>query len=71
MPRRIKAVDTDAEKYGIRITYKDGKSGWLVGPDNDYLLFDAESDALKAIKKIKRNDNYSWNCTVEASEFHG
>lgn len=71
MTRRLKAIDTGAEKYGIRITYKDGKSGWLIGPDNDYLLFDAESDALKAIKKIKRNDNYSWNCTVEASEFHG
>jgi len=69
MARRLKAIDADAVKYGIRITYKDGKIGWIIGSDCDYLLFNSEAEASKALKKMKKDDRYSWNCVAEIARF--
>ena len=71
MAMKIKAVDPGTEKYGIRITHDDGKIGWIAGPDCDYLLFDSEHDALKALRRMLRDDRYSWNCVVEVARFQG
>lgn len=68
MARKIVAADSP-ERYGILVTHMDGKSGWLVGSDNNYLLFDSLKEATKALKKLKSNDNYTWNCDVTVAKF--
>jgi len=71
MARKLKIIeDADVKKYGIRITYSDGKSGWIVGSDCDYLLFDSEPEAARALKRMKKDDRYSWNCTAEVVPFN-
>ena len=69
MARKIKITDADVEKYGIRITHEDKKVGWIVGPDGDYLLFNSEEEAARALRKMKRDPRYSWNCVAEAARF--
>ena len=68
MGRKIVAVE-DSERYGILVTHNDGSSGWLVGSDNDYLLFISLKEATKYLKKLKTDDNYSWNCEVTVAKF--
>lgn len=68
MGRKIKI--SDAEQYGIRIDHGNGKIGWIVGPDGNYLLFDTEEEAAKALRKMKKDDRYSWNCDVQVTLFH-
>jgi len=69
MTRKIKIEPADADKFGILVSYQDGASGWIVGPDCDYLLFDSDQEASRALRKLKRNDNYSWNCRAEVVRF--
>ena len=69
MARKIRMIDADADKYGIRIIHEDGKVGWIVGPDCDYLLFDDMASAEKALRSMKRDKRYSWNCVAEAAKF--
>ena len=69
MQRKIKITDADTDKYGLRVTHVDGVTGWIVGADGDYLLFDSETDAEKALRKMKRDENYSWNCTAVVDKF--
>lgn len=71
MARKQKALDLRASRYGIRITDQTGRVGWIVGQDGDYLLFDSENDAAKALRKMKKDARYSWNCTAEVSVFDG
>jgi len=70
MARRIKE-SPDAVKFGIRVLHEDGKVGWIVGYDCDVQLYDSAKDAEKALKAMKKNTNYSWNCNVEVAEFNG
>lgn len=56
-------------RFGILITYSDGHSGWIVGADSDYLLFDSEKEAGKALRKLRGNDNYTWNCNAHVAKF--
>lgn len=69
MPRKIKITNATYDKFGIRIVHVNGTSGWAIGDDRDYLLFDTEEDAIKAMKKMKRDGRYSWNCTVSVAKF--
>ena len=68
MARRIIASDTE-DRFGIRILWPDKTCGWIVGNDGDYLLFRTEREAAKALKAMKSNDNYTWNCTAEVATF--
>ena len=70
MARKIKIEPADSDKFGILVSYPDGASGWIVGPDCDYLLFDTEAEAAKALRKMKKDDRYSWNCDVQVTLFH-
>ena len=69
MARRIIVTDPNADRFGIRITDPTGRVGWIVGQDCDYLLFDSEAEASKALRKMKNNDNYSWNCEAVVAKF--
>ena len=68
MARKIIAVD-EPDRFGILVTYSDGQSGWIAGTDNGYMLFPTEKEANKALRKLKRNDNYSWNCNIKVARF--
>lgn len=69
MARKIIFLDADSDRYGIRVSYEDGRSGWIVGEDSDYLLFDTQKDAEKALRKMLRDNRYSWNCKTEVARF--
>ena len=82
MPVRVRAaICTDTErqkrmaamngKYGIRITYEKGPVGWIVGKDGDIMLFPDKASAAAALKKMKSDGRYSWNCDASAAEFSG
>lgn len=71
MARKQKVLDLGTTRYGIKVTDTTGRVGWIVGQDGDYLLFESEDDAAKALKKMKRDDRYSWNCRAEAVRFDG
>ena len=66
MGRKIVAVE---DRYGILVIHHDGSSGWLVGNDNDYLLFTSLKEATKYLKKLKTDGSYSWNCEVTVAKF--
>lgn len=68
MARKIIASDTE-DRFGIRILWPDKACGWIVGSDGDYLLFRTEREASKALKAMKANDNYTWNCNAEVASF--
>ena len=56
--------------FGIRIT--NGNSiGWLVGANNDVMLFPDKGAAAAALRKMRSGDAYSWNCQVEVAAFPG
>ena len=57
--------------YGIRITWERGQVGWIVGRDCDALLFDDRAAAVAALKKMKADDRYSWNCDAAVDVFTG
>ena len=59
----------DRAKYGIRITQRDGTTGWIVGADGDGLFFDDRGQANKKLTALKADDRYSWNCDAEVAEF--
>jgi hypothetical protein len=56
--------------FGIK-TLCDGTVGWMVGNNNDILLFPDKATAAAALKKMKSGDAYSWNCQVEVAAFSG
>ena len=56
--------------FGIKIT-SNGVVGWIVGKDSDILLFKDKPSATAALKQMKSNDHYSWNCEVVIEEFPG
>ena len=66
-----KTKTTNDTKYGIRITYEKGPVGWIVGKDGDVMLFADKASATAALKKMKADDRYSWNCDATAAEFTG
>ena len=56
--------------YGIKIT-SNGVVGWIVGKDADVMLFKDRPSAAAALKKLKSDDRYSWNCEAVVAEFPG
>jgi len=46
-------------------------TGWLVGKDSDVLLFKDKTTANAALKQMKSDDRYSWNCEAAVVEFPG
>ena len=56
--------------YGIKVT-SNGIVGWIVGKDADVMLFKDKPSATAALKKLKSDDRYSWNCEVVVAEFPG
>ncbi len=66
MARKIKVVECD--KYGIKVTHRDGTAGWVVGADGQPLLLATEKEANKALKGLKQMD-YSWNCEVAVCKY--
>ena len=62
---------TTKTKYGINITYEKGPEGWIVGKDDDVLLFADKATATATLKKMKADDRYSWNCEAAVAEFTG
>jgi len=62
--------DTSAQ-YGIRISYDKGPTGWVAGKDSDVMLFADRAAAAAALKKMKADDRYSWNCEAAVAEFPG
>ena len=69
MARTVMITDAEPDRFGIRVTDPTGRVGWIAGPDGDYLLFDSQSDAERALRKMMRDHRYSWNCTAEAVRF--
>lgn len=67
MARKIKVIE-EGEKFGIRITHRDGTVGWVVGADGQTLLLDTEKEANRALKQLRQMD-YSWNCDVAVSKY--
>lgn len=68
MARKIVAVD-DVEKFGIMVSYPDKTSGFVVGQGGEIVLFNTRRQAEKALKAMKADDNYTWNCAVEVAPF--
>ena len=68
---RQKRIATTNGKYGIRITYERGPVGLIVGKDGYIMLFPDKASAAAALKKMKSDDRYSWNCDASAAEFPG
>ena len=66
MKRKI--IVTDGARYGIRITHPDGSSGWIAGGDKGCLTFSSEAEAQKALRKMRKNDKYTWNCVAEVAQ---
>ena len=56
--------------FGIRIT-SNGVVGWIVGKDADIWLFKDNASAMAALKGLKSDDRYSWNCEAGVAEFPG
>ncbi len=55
--------------FGILISHADGVSGWMTGEDGKPLLWPSSAEAERAMKKIKANKKYSWNCQTTVSEY--
>ena len=64
-------TNTTTIKYGIKITHDKGPVGWVVGKDSDVMLFADKVTATAALKKMKADDRYSWNCEAVIAEFTG
>ena len=59
----------DSEKFGIRVSYDDKTTGWIVGQNGEIALFKSQRDASKALKAIKASDNYTLNCAIDVAQF--
>ena len=68
-----KGTENIMAQYGIRITHGEPRPsvGWIVGRDGDILLFPDKPKATAALKEMKKNETYSWNCLAEVVEFTG
>ena len=64
-------TNTTTTKYGIRITHDKGPVGWVVGKDSDIMLFSDKTAATAALKTMKTDNRYSWNCEAVVAEFTG
>ena len=69
MARKIVAEPGDSEKFGIRVSYDDKTTGWIVGQNGEIALFKSQREAAKALKAIKTSDNYTLNCCIEVVQF--
>lgn len=69
--RKVIMIEADSDKYGIRVTHNDGVVGWIVGQSGEVLLFNTKKEAQKKLNELLKNNNYSWNCTVEVAYFAG
>ena len=56
--------------YGIKVN-SNGIVGWIVGKDADIWLFRDKAAATAALKGLKADDRYSWNCEAVVAEFPG
>ena len=56
--------------FRIRIT-SNGVVGWIVGRDCEVLLFKDKPTATAALKTMKADERYSWNCEAAVAEFPG
>ena len=65
------ATKDTSTKYGIKISYDKGPTGWVVGKDSDIMLFSDKATATAILKKMKTDDRYSWNCEATITEFKG
>lgn len=71
MSRKVVIMKEEPKPYGIRVTYPDGSSGWVVGQDKKCMAFASEGEAVKAMRRMKRDTRYTWNCTVEVAKLGG
>ena len=70
MARKIIVKDTDADRFGIRVSYPDGGGGWIAGTDGGYLTFATQKEAEKALRNMRRTDHYSWNCDTRVEKMN-
>ena len=59
-------ITSEAPRYGICVAHDDGTEGWLTGKDASVLSYATIEEAQKALRQLKRDTHYSWNCVVEA-----
>ena len=52
------------KQYAIGVQYDDGTCGYFIGENLKVKLYATEGEAEKTLRKMKRNDGYSWNCDV-------
>lgn len=71
MARPKKQVDNNQPMWAIRVSYPDNTYGWLLDNDLDVKTYSSPEEAEKALKQIKRSQNYSWSIPVEVKEFTG
>ncbi|MBE5775302.1 MAG: hypothetical protein E7337_15475 [Clostridiales bacterium] len=56
--------------FGIKITSNE-EVGWIMGKDADIALFKDKASAAAELKRLKSDDQYSWNCEAVVAEFPG
>ena len=78
------ATKDTSNKYGIKISFDKGPTGWVVGKDSDIAvgpLVRGKGRHHKALRGwraapklgawVKADDRYSWNCETVIAEFTG
>ena len=56
------------KRYAIGVLYDSGLKGYFLGEDLKIKTYTTEEEAQKALRRMLRNDGYSWNCDVRVFE---
>ena len=51
-------------RWAIGVQHEDGTVGYFLGDDRKVKTYSTEAEAERAMRKMLRNDGYSWNCDV-------
>lgn len=66
-----KNVVSDEGTIGIRVTHRNGITGWIVGENGRVRLFKTKPAAQKWIDDVIATEKYSWDCETEITKFTG
>lgn len=65
---RRKIVESPTAGYGICVRHSSDTVGWLTGKDAKVLSFQSAEEAQKALRQMKRDHHYSWNCDAQVDQ---
>lgn len=57
-------------RYAVGALHDNGERGYFLGDNNKPKVYTSEAEAQKALRKMLRNDGYSWNCNVKVFAIH-